>query len=1019
MKNTKQKLKGQSRVVKATFTGNNITKYSGLNTVAKYMNKQGIVKSISTLFPTEWHSATTFGANRFFLFSQILKKLIFRTHLKCKSIMEKKQIESKVLNPILLVLFIVSLNSIAFAGPGNIATQAKATASANLNKNFDVSHVNDGMVYYHNQGEWASNSTMVPWGGINYPWVQLDWDTPKTINKIILYDRPDESTHTGGGTLSFSDGSKFSVYEIPNDGAPKTIYFPEKTVSWIKFEVTDGTGDYLGLSEIEVYPAPKQYEDLVSFVDPYIETTRGRYFYFVTGSRPFGMISAAPMTRNKNQMGGGYNYNSTEILGFPQVHGWMLSGIDLMPTTGEVDPSKGEQHWKSRFTHDGEIVQPGYHKVFLNDYKIWVEQTTTDRVSFYRIKYTEDAVTNLLVNLGGYIGTSTMTDAKVTKISDTEIHGSVNTTGRSYGGPENVRIYFVIQFKKALEALDGWVGDDKYNNISQLQGSAESTRRNEGQQSYSDAQTTGISVKYKVQQGDEIKMKIAISYTSIENAKNNLVKECNHWDFDQVREDSRQEWNDWLGNIVVKGGSDAQKIKFYTDLWHTLLGRHKIDDYNGDYPDHTDGERKGLHTTNINVHTRTVPKNKKGETKFHMYNSDAFWLTQWNLNILWGLAWPEILDEMSASLVQYADNGKLLPRGPSVGGYSYIMTGCPSTPLIVSAYAKGVLSKVEHKHAYKVMKQNHMPGGMLEANDQYINNGFFMQGVGWGSAGRTLEACFQDWSLAQMAIGLNKKEDAKYFMKRSTGWKKLYNNEQGLIFPKDKNGNWLHTDPLSGAGWVEANAWQATWSVSHDIVGLSKLMGGNDMLSDKLNFAFEKAEPTDFVYGYGNGYVSYANQPGCSNAHVFNYANKPWLSQYWVRKVNEQAYGGITPDKGYGGHDEDQGQMGGVSALMSIGLFSLKGTTSTKPIYEITSPVFDEVKIKLDPKYYSGKTFTIKTNNNSADNCYIQKAELNGTLLNQCWFTHEEFAKGGTLELWLGAEPNKNWGIENSPANRK
>ena len=110
------------------------------------MNKQGIVKSISTLFPTEWHSATTFGANRFFLFSQILKKLIFRTHLKCKSIMEKKQIESKVLNPILLVLFIVSLNSIAFAGPGNIATQAKATASANLNKNFDVSHVNDGMV---------------------------------------------------------------------------------------------------------------------------------------------------------------------------------------------------------------------------------------------------------------------------------------------------------------------------------------------------------------------------------------------------------------------------------------------------------------------------------------------------------------------------------------------------------------------------------------------------------------------------------------------------------------------------------------------------------------------------------------------------------------------------------------------------------------------------------------------------------------------------------------------------------
>jgi putative alpha-1,2-mannosidase len=178
-----------------------------------------------------------------------------------------------------------------------------------------------------------------------------------------------------------------------------------------------------------------------------------------------------------------------------------------------------------------------------------------------------------------------------------------------------------------------------------------------------------------------------------------------------------------------------------------------------------------------------------------------------------------------------------------------------------------------------------------------------------------------------------------------------------------------------------------------------------------LNYAFEQAEPNDFVFGYGSGYVSYANQPGCSNAHVFNYAGKPWLSQYWVRKVNKQAYGGVTPDKGYGGHDEDQGQMGGVSALMSIGLFSLKGTTSVNPVYEITSPVFDEIKIKLDQNYYSGKNFTIKAYNNSDENCYIQKALLNGKPLNRYWLTHKEFSKGGTLELWLGAKPNVNWGV--------
>ncbi|MBT4397995.1 MAG: glycoside hydrolase family 92 protein, partial [Bacteroidetes bacterium] len=112
------------------------------------------------------------------------------------------------------------------------------------------------------------------------------------------------------------------------------------------------------------------------------------------------------------------------------------------------------------------------------------------------------------------------------------------------------------------------------------------------------------------------------------------------------------------------------------------------------------------------------------------------------------------------------------------------------------------------------------------------------------------------------------------------------------------------------------------------------------------------------------------------------------------------------------GHDEDQGQMCGVSALMSMGLFSLKGTTSVDPVYEITSPVFDEIIIKLDQKYYPGESFTIKTHNNSDENCYIQKAELNGMQLEQCWFTHEEFSKGGLLELWMGDKPNKNWGTK-------
>lgn len=158
--------------------------------------------------------------------------------------------------------------------------------------------------------------------------------------------------------------------------------------------------------------------------------------------------------------------------------------------------------------------------------------------------------------------------------------------------------------------------------------------------------------------------------------------------------------------------------------------------------------------------------------------------------------------------------------------------------------------------------------------------------------------------------------------------------------------------------------------------------------------------------------VSYANQPGLSTAHVFSHAGKPWLTQYWVRRVKEQAYGAVSPSRGYGGHDEDQGQMSGVSALMAIGLFSVNGGSDINPSYEITSPVFDEVTIRLDNEYYPGSEFRIVTHGNSAENCYIDHAELNGKPYNSFLLPHDVYAKGGKLELWLSDKPNIDWGID-------
>lgn len=902
----------------------------------------------------------------------------------------------------------------AYGGAYNIAPQARATASSSLTAESDVAKVNDGMIRLEDAGEWVSAAVMPHWELLSFPWVRLEWDEEVILSRVVLYDRPTTDSHTAGGDLYFSDGTRIGVVGIPDNGDPKVVEFEPKRTKWIRFVANDAVGSHIGLSEIEAFPPASEGGDFVSQVDPFIETTKGRYFFFITGNQPFGMIGAAPLTRNRNQYGGGYNYNSTEVLGFPQIHNWVVAGLTLMPTTGGIDPTGGEQRWKSSFMHDDEIAQPGYHRIFLKDYGIWVEQTATDRTGFYRLTFTRDAEADLLVNLGGYLASTTMRNARVKRVGNNEIEGSFDTYGRHWGGPENVKIYFVVRFDRPFRRLDGWADSCRYHNIDTLAGSSAVTKRHEQELlSYLDSPTSGVSAHYDVSTGERIHIRTAVSYVSVENARENLDSEAVTWDFDLVRRASQNEWNEWLGRIEVEGGTPQQRVKFYTDLWHTLLGRHKIDDVNGEYPDLTDGERFRNYTIDIEPKTRVLPRDRERCVLHHMYNSDAFWLTQWNLNVLWGLGWPVMLDEMSASMVRYADNGGLLPRGPAAGGYTYIMSGCPVTPLIVSAYNKGVLTKCDPMHAFLTMERNHMPGGMMGIGDFYIENGYEP-----GRAGMTIESNFQDWALSRMALKMGLDEKSDYFLRRSEGWKKLYNPERGLLFPKDEKGNWSHQDPLGGAGWIEANSWQATWGVSHGLRDLVDLMGGGEAFCDKLEYAFEHAVSQDFVFGYGKGYVSYANQPGCSNAHVFSWGGQPWRTQYWVRRVNEQAYGATSPDRGYGGHDEDQGQMGGVSALMSMGLFSTRGTASAEPVYEITSPVFDRVTIHLDKNYYAAdlsESFEVRTYDNSAENCYIQRARLNGRELKTFWFPHEEFASGGVLELWMGPKPNKRWGTADFP----
>ena len=402
------------------------------------------------------------------------------------------------------------------------------------------------------------------------------------------------------------------------------------------------------------------------------------------------------------------------------------------------------------------------------------------------------------------------------------------------------------------------------------------------------------------------------------------------------------------------------------------------------------------------------------------------------------MAYPEVMDNFCNTMTDMYQNGGLIPRGPSGGNYTYVMIGDPAVSFFASAYNKGICT-YDAEQPYEGLRKNAFVGGIRDhagyehsntahsgGMKYYEERGYVpdgrkdVEGMHITGASMTLEYAYQDWCLAQMAKTMGKLQDYEFFMKRSKNYRHLWNPESGYMQPRGIDGDWLPCfDPLElteKGGFCESNSAIYSHYVPHDMTGLIELYGGADKYIERLNANFEKSEPYGFFRSNktkeGN-WTDYGNQPGTGMAHLFNYAGAPWLTQKWVRKV-KAAYSDVTP---YGGYrdDEDQGQMGALGVLMAIGLFEVDGGCAEKPFYEITSPLFDKVTIHLDNRYYPGKTFQIITVGNSADNMYIQRASFNGKKWNKCWFYHEDFIKGGTLELQLGTTPNKKWGIEEFP----
>jgi predicted alpha-1,2-mannosidase len=749
-------------------------------------------------------------------------------------------------------------------------------------------------------------------------------------------------------------------------------------------------------------------EHPVDLVNVYVDTHNSRWFYFSSACRPFGMVNLSPDTDTKGSWSSGYLYGSKQIRCFSHIHAWQLSGVAVMPTIGKFKGYLGMDAYQSAFNHEGEVAKPGYHKVILKDYDITAELTSTARVGFHRYTFPKSDESYIIFDSGAFLAHSPTIYSKVWKINDYEIAG-YEIMEKTMRRPKDTPVYFVAKLNKPIEKFIGW----KNNQLI------------EGPIDTIDGVNAGAAVKFSTKFHEQILMKVAISYVSVDQAILNLETELNHWDFDRVKQESFKEWNNWLSKIEVKGGTKNQQIKFYTDLWHALLGRRTISDVNGKYMDMTGDQPR----------VKQVRLDDNGNPYFPHYNFDALWGSHWSLNILWSMVYPQVMDGFCNTMVDMYKDGGLIPRGPSGGNYTFVMIGDPASPFFATAYNKGIRN-YDAEIAYEGLRKNAFVGGIRDhagyehnkkafgggmqyyVRQGYVPEGIQAEGLHRDGTAMTLEYAYQDWCLAQIAKKMGKKDDYEIFMKRAQNYKNVWNPNTQYMHPREIDGSWMKDfepigkeDPYT-RGFCESNSAIYSYFVPHDVEELILLFGGKETFIKRLNDQFERSQQFGFIANKslpGSGWIDYSNQPGTGMAHLFNRAGAPWLTQKWVRKVKD-AFSDITPYGGYNG-DEDQGQMGALGVLMAIGLFETDGGASADPVYEITSPIFDKVVIHLDNKYYPGKTFVIETRNNSEKNMYIQNTTLNGSKWDKYWISHNDFVKGGKLKIFLGPLPNKKWGV--------
>lgn len=743
-----------------------------------------------------------------------------------------------------------------------------------------------------------------------------------------------------------------------------------------------------------------QQQNLVKYVNPMIGTEKMGHT-FPGATVPFGAVQLSPETDSipysvnhkynpkVYDYCAGYRFEDKTIIGFSHTHFNGTGHSDLgdfliMPTVGKLQLNPGtaqnpESGYRSRFSHQSETAEAGYYKVKLDDYNIWAEMTASTRVGFHQYTFPKSVDSHIILDLNAgiynYDDKNTWTYVRV--VNDTLITGYRQTRGWA----RNRTVYFAMTFSKPFKNYG------QKNEDGQVDYKGFWRKWNQDQNfPLIEGKKIKMHFDFDTEKDEKVKIKFAISPVSQTNALENLTTEIPHWNFEQVRNEAKENWNKELNRIQIKA-SENDKTNFYTAMYHTFINPTTYMDVNGQY--------KGL---DQEIHQAK---------DFTNYTTFSLWDTYRALHPLFNIIQPKRNNDMVKSMMKHYEQNpvKMLPIWSHYANENWCMSGYHSVTVISDAIVKGV---------YNGDANAALDACVVTANKRdyegigdYIDKGYIPSEKNGTSVSNTLEYAFDDWSIAQAAKKLNRMDVYETFMKRSENWKNNYDASIGFMRPRLADGSFKKEfDPLNthGQGFIEGNSWNFSFFVPQNPDGLIAIMGGKKKFNQKLDELFTMhlsdeyfADTEDITReGIIGGYV-HGNEPAHHVAYLYNWSGQPWKTQEKIRMILDMQYKPTTD--GLGGND-DTGQMSAWYIFSALGFYPVQQGASE---YAIGSPLVDHAILNLE----NGKQFEIEVKNQSKKNVYIQKIELNGKQYSSFNLNHFDIVNGGKIVFYMGDKPKK------------